>query len=240
VASTASYGDDDGSAEAELAGDFLRQALAALIDTGRPTKLGINYGTPPSKIGSRHVAEALVRSEGAKRERLSLSRNAVLFAAFAVEAGANYYIAVALPEDLEQLDGLKTVDKLLIAPRLATGGPLFRLGRVPTDGVVAMFKLRNRIVHPKPGKGAAVGSRGLADFTPRSAAEAVVSAARALKVLYAALPAPMTKNLADLIVEYAPSLRKAGREWTDQLPQPPGALVRAVLGERVVAQDQPQ
>jgi hypothetical protein len=216
--------------EARLADDFLLEALDAFMCTGDADELGITT-IVSSKQSARDRAVAMfARRQFAMGKRMQFARDAVLFAALAVEAAANVYVATMLPDDAERLDRLDTVDKLLVAPRLATGQALFISDHEPVGQVRILFKLRNRIVHPKLGKRAVVGEAGTADFTPRVAADCLVAAARTLRTLSEALPdAARAKGPGyALVPKHEPWLRKASRVWTDQLPTPPNALIKAM------------
>jgi hypothetical protein len=134
-----------------------------------------------------------------------------------------------LPGDHDALDDLKTVNKLLVAPRLASDEALFATDAEPIGQIRTVFKLRNRIVHPKVGKHAIVGKVGIADFTPRAAGECLIAAARALSILANALPDPVESwtRGADVILKHESELRAFSRQWTEGLPRPKRRLVRA-------------
>ena len=104
--------------EAGLAEHFMWDAFDALMATGDAEKLGITdqlTGTTPYEM----AVNAYGQRQQALEKRMGFARAAVLWTALAVEAGANYYIAATLPGDQVALDDLKTVNKLLVAPRPA-------------------------------------------------------------------------------------------------------------------------
>jgi hypothetical protein len=229
--------------EARLADDFLGQALDAFVATGDATRLGITTRKMPEGGTDRERAVALfARRQAAIGKRLEFARTAVLFTALAVEAAANFYIATMLPEDAERLDKLKTVDKLLVAPRLASGEALFVTDREPIGQVRRLFQLRNRIVHPKVGKSAVVGDVGGVDFTPLEAAKCMVAAARVVYTLHETLPdSQRWMGIGStIILDYEPWLMKTSRKFSDELPKPPTTLARKLReasAERVTAQE---
>ena len=168
------------------------------------------------------AVNAYGQRQQALEKRMGFARAAVLWTALAVEAGANYYIAATLPGDQVALDDLKTVNKLLVAPRLATGQDLFATDVEPIGQLRILFRLRNRIVHPKVGKHAIVGEKGIADFTPHAAGECLIAAARAISILAAALPSDDESRPtgADLMLKRESDLRAIARRWTEGLPKP--------------------
>jgi len=159
------------------------------------------------------------------QQRLSFARTSVLFSALAVEAGANFYMAVALADtDLKALEKLPPPDKLLVAPRLAGHGQLFEADREPMGLVVRLFKLRNRLMHPKVGTVTVGGARltgkeGYEDFNPKTAADFVVAVEQVLGALAkAGAPESLHGATCVTVADHAESIRKAARGWTEALP----------------------
>ena len=206
--------------EERLAEDFLLEAFRVLFDTGNPAKLGIRELDLQGKSIQDQAAAIFAARQRALRKRMELARMAVLLTAIGVEAAANTYIAVMLPDHVEPLDDLKTINKLLVAPALATGTPLFFEGTEPIGQLRTLFKLRNRIVHPKVGKHAIVGEPGIADYTPRAAAECLIAAARAIGTLHEALQRDddQRDSAPAIILDHRDELRELSRKWTDKLP----------------------
>jgi hypothetical protein len=215
--------------EAGLADHFLMQAFDALMATGDAKQLRIRKQDVTGLSPYDQAVKAVTDRRIALDRRMEFARAAVLWTALAVEAGANFYIAATLPGD-EALDDLRTVNKLLVAPRLATGEALFETDKEPIGQLRTLFSLRNRIVHPKVGRHAIVGKKGLADFTPRAAGECLIAAARALSVLARALPEDVQspKSGAELVLKHEGQLRAISRKWTEGLPQVPPPRARLV------------
>ena len=213
--------------ERGLAQKFLMEAFDALLASGDPQKLGITGEEPRGDTLHDKMAAMVTAHQLAVTARMEFARTAVLSTALGVEAAANYYIAAALPDN-DALEDLKTVNQLLVAPQLATGEAFFATGKEPIGQIRTLFKLRNRIVHPKVGKHAIVGEAGIADFTPRAAGECLIAAAQTMKILAAALPDSIVlpTSGADLILSRQAELRAAARQWTEGLPKPK-ALRRA-------------
>jgi hypothetical protein len=92
----------------------------------------------------------------ARNRRLHFLRSTVLFAALAAEAFANELLDEVLSSaDARALDRLPTPEKLLLGTRVAAGtSPLVR-GTEPMQGLVELFRTRNRLVHPRPQGGVA-------------------------------------------------------------------------------------
>lgn len=229
--------------EGGLAQDFLMEAFNSLLATGDAKRLGITGEKPKGETDYDKAVSAFSARQRVLAKRMEFARSAVLWTALGVEAAANYYIAATLPEDAEALDDLKTVNKLLVAPQLATGEALFRTDAEPIGQIRTLFKLRNRVVHPKVGKQAIVGKPGIADFTPRAAGDCLIAAARAVAILGAALPEGGTFRAwgADLILKRESDLREFARQWTDGLPKPRPAprYLRLPLVKREVTTPEP-
>ena len=67
-----------------------------------------------------------------------------------MRGSVNIYIDLALDDDhRELLDRQTTVEKLLIAPKLAGGPALFEQGREPLQMIRRLFRLRNLLVHSR-------------------------------------------------------------------------------------------
>ena len=105
----------------------------------------------------------------AARERVKLSRRAILYSAFAAEAFVNEFMTMYFDgRDLETLDRLATVEKYVLVPRVALGETLFDRATEPTQTLRRLFALRSTLVHPKPGKRLPVPSPAAADPTFKS------------------------------------------------------------------------
>jgi hypothetical protein len=132
------------------AGVYLEQALDALRDSSSADAL---YGeVDPWHRDASILGSAQHKLDAANR-RLRFLRASVLFAAIAAEAYANEFVAATLTSaDAGAIDRLSTVDKLLLAPRLAGLASPFDRGREPIQGLTRLFRARNTLVHPRPGQ----------------------------------------------------------------------------------------
>jgi hypothetical protein len=133
-----------------VAGVYLEQSLDALRDSSSPDALYVELA--PWYEGSTILGPIQAKMEAANR-RIKFLRASVLFAAIAAEAYANEFAAATLaPSDVAAIDRLPTVDKLLIAPRLAgLVSPLDR-GREPIQTLARLVRARNLLAHPRPGQ----------------------------------------------------------------------------------------
>lgn len=133
---------------AGLSGEYLLQALDGLHDAGDPAHLfGYWRRFPPSD--PRKVEKDM--RTAALRARIRAARTAVLFAALAAESYVNEFLSVhgALPN----WDRASTHRKFLKGTHEAYGSPLFFADREAYPVIVDLFKVRDRLVHPKPGFG---------------------------------------------------------------------------------------
>lgn len=165
-----------------LAGDYLMQAVEHLHDAGDPAHLFDHWRRHPS--ANRDHME----SEG-RRRRLRAARTAVLLTAFSGEAYVNEFLDAH--GALAKWDREATFHKFLKGTADAYGSRLFFHDREGYQELVDLYKLRDRLVHPKPGFGAA-GEHGLAREIPEKfealfalpkVAEYIVAVAGAADVL---------------------------------------------------------
>lgn len=160
--------------------------------------------------------------------RLSYARTSVLFSALAVEAVANYYIAIVLTKrDAEAIEQLNAPDKLLIAPEVGDHRRLFSPGREPMGTVARLFQARNRIVHPKPGN-RSVSRVGDPDFDPARVADMLIAAATVQVRVFEALGARSTydgTSAARRILDVKADLRKVAKRWANP-PKTSSALAK--------------
>ncbi|HEV7938050.1 MAG TPA: hypothetical protein VGP18_08510 [Solirubrobacteraceae bacterium] len=133
---------------AGLSGEYLLQALDGLHDAGDPAHLFAHWRRfppdDPGKVENEMRAAAL-------RARVRAARTAVLFAALAAESYVNEFLSVH--GTLEKWDREPTHRKFLKGTHEAYGSQLFFVDREGYQPIVDLFKLRNRLVHPKPGFG---------------------------------------------------------------------------------------
>ena len=65
------------------------------------------------------------------------------------------FLAIVLsPADVNTIDRLPTLDKLIVGPRLAGADTPFDRGREPMQILKRLMDARNALVHPRPGKAA--------------------------------------------------------------------------------------
>jgi hypothetical protein len=133
---------------AGLSGEYLLQALDGLHDAGDPAHLFAHWRRfppdDPGKVENEMHAAAL-------RARVRAARTAVLFAALAAESYVNEFLSVH--GALEKWDREPTHRKFLKGTHEAYGSQLFFVDREGYQPIVDLFKLRDRLVHPKPGFG---------------------------------------------------------------------------------------
>ena len=117
----------------------------------------------------------------------------MLFSAIAAEAYANEFIAATLSTaDAEAADRLVTVDKLLLAPRLAGLHTPFERGAEPIQSLSRLFRARNALVHPRPGQTGAyvhvVTDDDRRTFGPSAAATFIEATSHAAVLLHPLRP----------------------------------------------------
>jgi hypothetical protein len=136
-----------------LSGEYLQEALNALHAAGDP---GAIYGKGRGRRDLAKTAEAFFFVNGRRNSLRSCVRS-ILFSALAAEAYVNEFLDSTLKgspkKDREAIDRLTTVSKYVLGTRLATGETLFKRHDDPIPTLTDLFKLRDRLVHPKPGFG---------------------------------------------------------------------------------------
>lgn len=156
-----------------MAGTHLSDAVRALRDSGSSDALyaeSVRRATP----GDRDEATYSISLDIAEYERVSYSRKALLFAAFAAEAYANDLLYDTWAgQDREVLSRLSTVEKYVFLPQLAGSQIRFSRDQQPIQRLRWLFKRRDELVHAAPRE---------ADLTyfpenhnPRDAAECIVA-----------------------------------------------------------------
>jgi hypothetical protein len=133
-----------------LTGEYLSQAAEALDAAGDPDRVGPKID--PSRGGPiGAVSRALT---GARYARMRYCRTSILFSALAAEAYINQYLTAKLSNsDFDAIDRMPTVDKYVLGPRAAGDGTLFRRDGRIVPQLRELFRLRSKLVHPKPGVG---------------------------------------------------------------------------------------
>jgi hypothetical protein len=173
-----------------VAGVYLEQALDALRDSSSADAL---YQEPdPWHANSTLLGPVQVNMDAMNR-RLRFLRSSVLFSAIAAEAYANEFLAATLaPADVEAVDRLQTVEKLLLGARVAGIECPFERGREPIQSLVLLFRARNTLVHPRPGETGAYAHVLTNDdrrvFGPAAAARYIQSTAHAAMLLHPLRP----------------------------------------------------
>lgn len=134
-----------------LATAYLTQAVDALRDSlSSDTLYASSFRAASSDERAR---EWIYLATGtAHHRRTTFVQTAMLFSAFAAEAYANEFLREHYPIGQERMavDGWKTVDKFVLAPRLALGATVFEREHEPIQTIARLFKRRNALVHPKP------------------------------------------------------------------------------------------
>lgn len=162
----------------------MSQAVEAFGESGDgPTLYGHLYG----ETDLDPTESALAVIEGNRRRTVSRLQ-AVLFTALATESYANEFLAAQLSrKDFEVVDRMSPVNKLVVGTGFGNGKAIFQRGRAPIPQLVKLFKLRDRLVHPKPGFGPDATGEPLqafkAYFAAQHIADFLVSAAAAGYVL---------------------------------------------------------
>lgn len=133
-----------------LSSTYLSQAVEAFgIINDPPTLYTFLHGRDDLDPTGRALAQI-----EATRVRLNCSMRAVLFAALAAESYVNEFLAAHLSgQDRKAMDRLPTVSKYVLGFRIGSGKEPFKRDRWPTPILRDLFKLRDRLVHPKPGFG---------------------------------------------------------------------------------------
>ena len=129
---------------------YLTQAAEALRSAGDPRFLW--YSDIPDRYGEDSVLGPAQQASDAGNRRLRALRSAVIFTALAVEAYANDFLSeVLVPADVDVLERLPTLEKLLLGPRLANLDSAFDRGAEPIQTIKKLFEVRNGLVHARGG-----------------------------------------------------------------------------------------
>jgi hypothetical protein len=210
--------------EEDLADEYLWQATEALLASGERSKL-----YPRRRAADADDAQGLIlrRLEAANR-RLEFSRTAILF--------INLFLAETLTrKEVDALDRLKPPDKFIVGSQLALGEKRLQHDRAPMGEIIRLFKLRNRLVHPKVRR-VKVRRRqlfdrpGYEDFNPEAAARFITTVASTVSMLWKACDLPKEPpSLAARISADVSVLNDYGRLVRENLPTPPSRKVRRSL-----------
>lgn len=135
---------------ATLSATYLSEAIEAFGLTNDPPTL---YSYLHGQRDLDQTGRALAQIE-ANRVRVKCSMRAVLFAALAAESHINEFLGARFSrQDREALDRLPTVSKYVLGFRIGSTKDPFKRDRWPVPVLKDLFKLRDRLVHPKPGFG---------------------------------------------------------------------------------------
>jgi hypothetical protein len=171
-----------------LSSTYLEQAADTLYAMGNPPSLYKPWPPPPARDDNQR--QRAMMALAARRSRRVMGRTAVLFAALAAESYVNEFISAHIAADSRQyrtLDALNPVNKYLRGTHEAYGENLFFRDREPMQVIAALFEMRTKLVHPKPGFGPASwldqddDSEG--EFAPAVIAEYVISVGGAGEVM---------------------------------------------------------
>jgi hypothetical protein len=166
----------------------------------------------------------------------------MLFVAFAAEAYINEFIAAYFTgNDRNAIDRMPPAEKYTLAPRLALGKALFPRGVEPVQTIARLFKQRDLLVHPKPGRGLPEPDRWVADpvYNPAQAVIYLAHVASATKVLVRHTKAGDKVDLyAELILRGMKVFTDHASVATRQLPAPDDAPVGDLMVQAMrVARD---
>jgi hypothetical protein len=129
------------------------------------------------------VFEAPQAVMNARNLRLQFLRGTVLFSAVSAEAFTNELLDELLTDaQFDDLDRCPTLEKLVDGIKLATGATPVNRGSEPLQGLRAVLKTRDALVHPKPRDGVAAWERDIepsdeARVGPKAALDAILRVA---------------------------------------------------------------
>jgi hypothetical protein len=170
-----------------MAGTHLGDSVRALRDAGSADALydASLRATDPSDISYEDFSLSQDEAEGT---RVTYSRRALLFAAFAAEAYANDFLYERWGgKDREALQKLSTVDKYVLLPALAGASSGLDRGRQPLQRIRWLFQRRDELVHAAPrGKDLTYDPT---NHNPHEAAKCIVAVADAVAGLNGDVPA---------------------------------------------------
>lgn len=163
---------------------YLAQALDALYATGDAPSLYESRAPQPTDM--RSAVQHVLATMQARQRRRMFSRLVVLFSAFAAESYVNEFLAARMSDRrkrLREMDRHSTPWKFLEGTYEAYGERLFSEDSEAMPVLRRLFKLRNKLAHPKPGFGPATmfdaDDEAERDFAPPKVAEFVVMVAGA-------------------------------------------------------------
>jgi hypothetical protein len=231
---------------ATLSSLYMSQAVEAFGESGDgPTLYGHMYGK--SDLDPTESALAVIEGD---RCRTVSRLQTVLFTALATESYANEFLAARLSrKDFEVVDRMSPVNKLVVGTGVENEKAIFQRGRAPIPKLVKLFKLRDRLVHPKPGFGPDAVGEPLGEFKAQFAAEDIadflISAAAAGYVLLKRAYGPDHLDIWTDLLWFTKETLYEFAEESESLPpvdaRPPQTLLARLLDQRskpiVVSED---
>jgi hypothetical protein len=163
-----------------MAGTHLADAVRALRDSGSADALydASVRAMPPSDVDEDVFS---ISRDIAQSHRVSYSRRALLFAAFAAEAYANDFLHERWDgQDREALERLSPINKYVLLSQLAGRPPLTRDAE-PIQTLKWLFQRRDELVHATP-RGPDLTYHP-ANHNPQAAAKCIVAVADAAERL---------------------------------------------------------
>ena len=165
-----------------MAGTHLGDSVRALRDSGSPDALydPSLCAADPQDVDYPSVS---IAKDEAEYERVSYSRRALLFAAFAAEAYANDFLYNEWEgQDRDALQRLPTIDKYVLLSQLARRPARLTRGAEPIQTLKWLFQRRDELVHAAP-RGADL-TYDPENHNPRAAARCIVAVADAAGRLF--------------------------------------------------------
>jgi hypothetical protein len=197
---------------------YLSQACDALRSAGDAAFLW--RIEPAQRFGSGSVLATLQLAMDASNRRLRSLRSVPIFAALALEAFANDFLAELLsPADAIAVDRLTTLDKLLLGPRIAGASSTLTRDAEPLQTIKKLLHVRNRLVHARASGYSpfthSLTDRDESDFGPIACGRYLLRSAEVIALLDALCQPPHTVGLSiylsqapQVIDEYISSIGK--------------------------------
>ena len=219
---------------------YLARSVEEFHHAGSPRHLWVEV---PDYYGDS-LLEPVQRRYTACNRRLHFLRSAMLFCAVAVEAFANELLdELVSRSEAEALDRLTPPDKILVGLRMSGQDLALERGGWPMNELLALNKLRSKLVHPKPQGGLAAWVRDLDEAAevalgPAAVKRAILAACDAMVACNSIRKHPilhegLAKQLSKQRAVFDAHLAGMGREIVDvpseNAPEPPD-LVNAARG----------
>jgi hypothetical protein len=197
-----------------MAGSHVSDAVRALRDAGSADALfdPVLRATDPDRLAWEDVSLACDEAEAV---RVTHSRRALLFAAFAAEAYANDFLySISGGQDRDALQKLPTVDKYALLPMFAGRASSLDRGKEPLQTIRWLFKRRDELVHAAP-RGPDL-TYDPANHNPREAARCVVAVADAVAALNGEIAGG---SIVGYVLAERGALLAYGEHATNELPE---------------------